>query len=62
MCVCIANPKHIYILPNEITAFIFELMNVRIRKKTMMKHCMAMHCNHIDIATHGIQFKKRLIN
>ena len=49
MCVEIAKPKHIYILSNEITTFIVELMNVRMRKKTMMKHCMAMHCNILTL-------------
>ena len=45
MCACIAEPQHIYIRSDEITASVIKFMNVRMRTKTMMKHCMAMHCN-----------------
>ena len=49
MCVCIAKQKHVYMLSKQTTAFIFELMNVRMKKKTVMKHCMAMHCNILTL-------------
>ena len=41
MCVCIAKPKHTYVLSKEIPTLVFEINECENEKK----HCMAIHCN-----------------